>query len=150
MTNRPELFLVGFVGLWIAISYLVARLGGWAKLATFYRFSGPFDGQCWRFQSAELRWKMGYNNCLTVGANSAGLYLSVLFLFRLGHPGLFIPWTDISITPGKRGFWSIYREFRFRQAPMIPFRISQRLAQRIKESAGSAFPVEDPGVEGNP
>jgi len=148
--NRPELYLVAFAGLWIGISCLIARLSGWAKLAALYRLSGPFNGECWRFQSAELRWKMGYNNCLTVGANPSGLYLSVFLLFRFGHPNLFIPWADISVTSSKRGFWSIYTEFRFRQAPMIPFRVGERLAQRVKESAGSALAVEDLAVRSNP
>ena len=140
--NCPELFFVAFVGLWIGISLSVARLGGWATLATIYRLSGSFNGDCWRFQSGELRWKIGYNNGLTVGANPTGLYLSVFFLFRLGHPDLFVPWADISVTPGKRGFLSIYTEFRFRQAPMIPFRVNERLTQRILESAGNSWPGE--------
>ncbi len=140
--SRPELFFAAFVGLWIGISLLVARLGGWATLATFYRLSGSFNGDCWRFQSGEFRWKMGYNNCLTVGANLTGLYLCVFFLFRFGHPDLFIPWADISVTPGKRGFLSIYTEFRFRQARMIPFRVNERLAQQIMKSAGNSWPGE--------
>jgi hypothetical protein len=139
--NRPELLFVAFVGLWIGISLLIARLGGWATLATFYRLSGPFSGDCWRFQSGEFRWKMGYNNCLTIGANPTGLYLSVFFLLRFGHPNLFIPWADISVTASKRGFLSIYTEFRFRQAPMIPFRVSERLEQRIAKAAGHSISI---------
>ena len=140
--NRPELFFAAFVGLWIGISFLVSRLGGWATLATFYRLSGFYNGDCWRFQSGEFRWKMGYNNCLTIGSNESGLYLSVFYLLRLGHPDLFIPWADISVTAGKRGFLSIYTEFRFRQTPMIPFRVNERLTQRILESAGNSWPSE--------
>jgi len=140
--DRPELFFIGFVGLWIGISLLIARLGGWATLATFYRLSGPFSGDCWRFQSGEFRWKMGYNNCLTIGANPTGLYLSVFFLLRFGHPNLFIPWADISATASKRGFLSIYTEFRFRQAPTIPFRVSERMAQRMIQSTGNSRPGE--------
>ena len=141
--NRPELFFIGFVVLWIGILFVITRLGGWATLATFYRLSGSFNGECWRFQSGGLRWKMGYNNCLTVGVNPAGLYLSVFFLFRFGHPSLFIPWADVSVATSKRGFLSIYTEFKFRQAPMIPFRVNERLAQRIMESAGGSWPGKD-------
>ena len=140
--NRPELFFAAFVGLWLGISLLVSRLGGWATLATFYRLSGSFNGDCWRFQSGEFRWRVGYNNCLAVGANPTGLYLSVFFLFRFGHPDLFIPWADISVISGKKGFLSIYAEFRFRQASEIPLRINERLLQRIMESAGSSWPGE--------
>jgi hypothetical protein len=139
--NRPELFFAAFVGLWVGISLLIARIGGWSTLATFYRLSGSFSGDCWRFQSGEFRWKMGYNNCLSIGSNESGLHLSVFYLLRLGHPDLFIPWADISVTASKRGFLSIYTEFRFRQAPMIPFRVSERLAQRIAKAAGHSISI---------
>jgi hypothetical protein len=82
---------------------------------------------------------MGYNNCLTIGANPTGLYLSVFFLLRFGHPNLFIPWADISVTASKRVFLSIYTEFRFRQTPMIRFRVSERLEQRIAKAAGHSI-----------
>jgi hypothetical protein len=147
--SRPEFFLVAFVGLWIGISFIVSRIGGWATLATFYRLSGSLNGECWQFQSGGLRWKMGYKNCLTVGVNPARLYLSVFFLFRFGHPNLFIPWAEISATLSKRDFLSIYTEFKFRQAPMIPFRVNERLAQRIIESAGSSWPGKDRANKGD-
>jgi len=148
-TSRPEQFFLAFISFWIGISFLVAHIGGWTNLGTFYRLSGSFNGECWRFQSAGLRWKVGYNNCLTVGVNPSGLYLSVFFLFRIGHPNLFIPWADISVTWGKRGLLSIYTEFRFRQAPTIPFRVNERLAQRIMESAGSSWPGKDCADKGD-
>lgn len=136
--NRPELFFTAFVGFLIGLFFVIARLSGWTTLVTFYRFSNSFIGECWRFQSAEMRWKMGYNNCLTIGANESGLYLSVFFLFRFGHPNLFIPWTDISVNT-KKGFIYTHMEFRFRQAPMIPFQVSERLGQRIAKAAGNAW-----------
>ena len=148
-TSGPELFFLAFISFWIGISFLVARIGGWATLATFYRLLGSFNGEIWRFQSGEFRWKIGYNNCLTLGVSPAGLYLSMFFLFRLGHPNLFIPWADISVARGKRGFLSIYTEFRFRQAPMIPFRVNDRVAQRMMESAGSSWPKKESANRGD-
>ena len=100
--NRPELFFVGFVVLWIGILFVIARLGGRATLATFYRLSGSFSGGCWRFQSGEMRWKLGYNNCLTVGVNPAGLYLSVFSCFDSVIP--------ISLFHGLVSLWHPARE----------------------------------------
>jgi hypothetical protein len=138
--TRLGICFVAFIGFLIVLFMLVARLSGWTTLATFYRLSGSFSGQCWRFQSAELGWEIGYNNCLTVRVNPAGLYLSVFFLFRPGHPNLFIPCTEISVTR-KKGFLSTYMEFQFSQAPMIPSRVSERLGQRITKASGNALPV---------
>ena len=146
--GRLDIFFVAFIGLFIGLFILIARLSGWTTLAAFYRLSGSFSGECWRFRSGELRWKMGYNNCLTVGVNPAGLYLSVFFLFRLGHPDLFIPWADVSVTTGKRGFLSAYTEFRFRQALGIPFRVNERLGRQILESAGSSRLIGSPPNKG--
>jgi len=77
--GRPEIYFVAFIGFLILLFLVVARLRGWTTLANYYRFAGTFTGQSWRFQSAQMRWKMGYNNCLTIGANESGLYLSVFF-----------------------------------------------------------------------
>jgi hypothetical protein len=139
--GRPEIFFVAFVGFLILLFMVIARISGWTTLATFYRLSGPFNGECWRFQSAQMRWKMGYNNCLTIGADESGLYLSIFFLFRLGHPNLFIPWGDISIRK-KKGFLYSCMELRFQQAPTIAFLVNERLEKQIEKAAGNAWPGE--------
>jgi hypothetical protein len=140
MKNLELLVLVILV-CWVCISYVIAHIGGWFTLARFYRFSGMFLGERWRFQSAQLRWKIGYNNCLTVGASPEGLYLSVMFILRFGHPPLFVPWSDISVS-GIKGFFYPVLEFRFQQASAIPLRVSERLGQKIRTSAGTSWPAE--------
>ena len=82
---------------------------------------------------------MNYNRCLTVGANGQGLYLSLLFLFRFGHPALFIPWNEVAVVREGRTFWWKWSEFRFRQAPWVYIRLGERLSQQIKVSAGTAW-----------
>ena len=179
MKNLELLVLVILV-CWACISYVIAHIGGWFKLARFYRLSGAFlpaardrglgrggmchllagmsphmgvcmgpracpwgsSGERWRFQSAQLRWKIGYNNCLTVGASPEGLSLSVMFILRFGHPPLFVPWGDISVNVIK-GFFYPVLEFRFQQVPTIPLRVSERLGQKIRASAGPSWPVRD-------
>lgn len=139
----PDLFILGFVGLWIGVSILLARIGGWSTLADVYRSSEAFEGNRWRFQSAQMRWGVNYNGILTVGANTRGLYLAVGLLLRAGHPPLFIPWTDISVRP-ERGRWFAAMEFRCRRAPAIPIRISEGLGRRIVAAAGHWWPGEKP------
>jgi len=139
--SHPEYFFPVLIGFLIALFALIARISGWATLANYYRFAGTFTGPSWRFQSAQMRWKMGYNNCLTIGANESGLYLSVFFLFRFGHPDLFIPWGDISVG-GKKGFLHSYMEFRFQQVPAIALLVTERLGRQIGKAAGNAWPGE--------
>lgn len=139
--SRPEYFFPVLIGFLIFLFAFMARLSGWTTLANYYRFAGTFTGQTWRFQSAQMRWKMGYNNCLTIGADESGLYLSVFFLFRFGHPNLFIPWGDISIRK-KKGFLYSHMEFRFQQAPGISFLVNERLEKQIAKAAGNDWPGE--------
>jgi hypothetical protein len=87
----------------------------------------------------------GYHNCLTVGANPDGLYLAALFLFRVGHPPLFVPRTDVSGM--RRGKWFLFRyvELRLGRERSIPFCITEGLADRLKQAAGKTWPIESIG-----
>lgn len=138
---RPEYFFLAFAGLWIGISITLAWIGGWTSLAQVYRLTESFEGDRRWFQSAQMRWRVNYGSCLIVGANAKGLYLAILFPFRIGHPPLFIPWGDISIRR-KEGFLFNTLEFRFRRAPEIPLRVSERLGRRLAASAGNWWPGE--------
>ena len=138
-TDHVELIVLAGVGFWIGIGLLIARIGGWAALAAAYSHSGEFQGERLRFQTAQVRWGTNYGGCLTIGANHRGLFLSVLFLFRIGHPPLFIPWTDISVSDPK-GRWFSYVELRFRRAPSIPLRVSEQLTRWLADRAATSWP----------
>ena len=125
----PYLFLDLFVGIWLAVMFLLSRLGGWHRLASRYRLSGTFSGKVWRFQSGKFNWA-GYNNCLSVGGNEKGLYVAPLFIFRFGHPPLFIPWGDITVEKKKFLAWT-YSDMRFPKVKRARLRISGRLWRRI-------------------
>lgn len=145
--NRPELYVLVAAGAWVAMSIAISRATGWATLATFYRSAEKLDGERWRFQSAQMRWKMGYNNCLTFGFTPSGLFITMIFFFRFGHPSLVIPWPDIS-AERKKGFLTPYVELRFRRAPSVPFRVSERLGRRIVEQPVSTWSQEKPAGTG--
>jgi hypothetical protein len=133
--------LIFVVLIFMAISILIGVIGGWRSLASAYLLSDPFPaGRCW-FQSARMRFGLAYNGCLIVGADQRGLYISIFFLFRIGHPPLFIPWQDVSISFG-RSKWFGGVTLRFKNKPQVPFRISETLAKRLRAVAGSAWPSE--------
>jgi hypothetical protein len=96
----PFIFLVAFPLMWIGISFLISRIGGWSSLAKHYRDDQVRD---LTHLAEEVTWyrmrsvSMGisnYSSCVTLGASKTGLRLSVMFLFRVGHPPLFIPWSE--------------------------------------------------------
>jgi hypothetical protein len=95
--TSTTIFLAFFVAVWCTTGLLTGKLSGWAALARRFGSTLPFPDQRWRWKSARMRWGANYNNCLTIGADPTGLYLSPFFFFRIGHPPLFIPWAEISI-----------------------------------------------------
>ncbi len=133
------LFVVGFAGLWVFAGFMVAQMGGWADLARVYRDDGTFRGRKWRFKSGSLGRLGGYGNCLTIGGNQDGLYLAVLLPFRVGHPPLFIPWPEITVSRKTRKFLFVthsWTEFTFSRVPDVPLRITEGLARRILNGLG--------------
>ena len=124
-----------------SVSYIISYTGGWASLARAYACSNGFSGDRWPFQSGWMRGIAGYSNCLTIGANPEGLYLSITLFPRIGHPALFIPWREISVTR-KKVLWLERIQLRLGRELSIPLQVSERLASRLKESAGTSWPVE--------
>lgn len=128
-TIIPFLFPIFFVAMWVFVLQLIARLGGWSRLAESYQTYTRFEGQLWRFRSGRFGWA-NYNGCLTLGANHEGLYLAVLPLFRVGHPPLFIPWYDITTTE-QTGFLNTSLDFKFTKAPTVRVRLPRTLGETI-------------------
>lgn len=106
-------------------------MGGWRILAREYRANSSFDGQKLWLKSATMRWWTNYNNCVNIGANKYGLYLSVLPVFRVGHPPLFMPWMDISTEVTQRRFLPDVVKFNFTRQPEVPVILSKKLAAKI-------------------
>jgi hypothetical protein len=88
-----------------------------------------------------MRMGTSYGNCLIVGLNPDGIYLSVFFLFRIGHPPLFIPWPDVSMRERRFLFFFKQVELRFAKCSSIPFVISRRLMNRISDALGGVNPI---------
>jgi hypothetical protein len=143
MSNLNPFFLsIGMlVGIWLVVSMVISQIGGWALLAQQYRCLEPFPETRWSFQRAQFRWGTAYNNCLTFGADPHGLYLAVFPLFRLGHPPLFIPWREISVSRRKT-LWIKQVRLQLGLERQIPVTIRENLAQKLQNAAGSSWPVE--------
>lgn len=124
-------YILIFIVLWICVCQLISTAGGWRILSRDYRAAASFDGKKLWFKSAGMRCWTNYNNCLVVGANKYGLYIAVLPIFRVGHPPLFIPWTEISTEAGSRRLFGDFVKFKFAKQPDVPVIFSKKLAARI-------------------
>ena len=143
MNSHYTVFLAiaGFVGIWVAMLVLIGKWSGWTSLARDYCCTEPFTGSRWHFQCGQLRWFCSYNNCLTVGGDARGLYMSIFPLLRVAHPSLFIPWREISVSRDKV-LWIKQVKFVLGHELRIPLTVRERLAQRLQEAAGSSWPSE--------
>ena len=139
---NPLYFAIFFLVLWLLLNLIISRLTGWARMAAHYPVIGAFTGKIWRFQTITTRRGMGYKGSANVGADSRGLHLSLFFIFRFGHPPLFVPWRDITITE-KQVFKSKVLELRFRKTEDLPVRIFAKLGDHLAEAAGSNWPSID-------
>jgi hypothetical protein len=139
----PIIFPFYFAALWALVTYWIALVGGWRLLAKRFRLQGAFVGEKWTRQSAAMRWRTRYNNVLTIGADSAGLYVVPFVLFRAWHPALFVPWSEITGVRETRFLFVKFVEMRLGRVEEIPFRISASLAARIQTVAGDEWPTNN-------
>jgi len=143
LLNHPPFFVLYFIAVWALVSYLIGQLSGWSILSRRFRDTGAFYSYQWAFQSFRLGTLCGkYSNCANLGADETGLYLAVFPLFRIGHPTLFIPWPEIQVLSGNRGLIFKKRELLLGRQESIPLVVSVALAEKLKEAAGQAWPVE--------
>jgi hypothetical protein len=122
------------------LNWLISRISGWSLLARRFEATEPFVGEFWGWQSARFRWGCNYNNCLKVGASPEALYLAMPWLFQMFHPALLIPWSEIEVEKGKTLFWE-YVQLRIGREEPVTVRISGKLASRLRQAAGSGWPL---------
>jgi hypothetical protein len=102
----PMWFIPTFVVGWCCVCILLSYVAGWPKLALRFRSSQPVEGERFRFASGSMgtsTWfPVNYRSCLFLTVNDNGFLISVLFIFRLFSPPLFIPWAEVEAVTEKR------------------------------------------------
>jgi hypothetical protein len=104
----------------------------WPRLVASYGNRAVFIGQKWHFQSLSTNW-VQYSNCVTIGINSTGLYISPFVLFRGGHPPILIPWTELQIEQ-QRLFLGTAYTFRANARPKIKITIASDLLEKLEQT----------------
>jgi hypothetical protein len=95
--------LLFFPALWCAITWLLSRVSGWQRLAEAFPARTEPSGRR-IIASGTVGW-VGYRGCLYVHVAPEGIFLSVMWLFSLGHRPLFIPWKAIHNRQTRRFLW---------------------------------------------
>jgi hypothetical protein len=84
-----------FVALWSAVVTMMSLVGGWRRLAQTYRaIETPTAGKTTRFVTGRVG-ASRYRRLLTIITDDRGMFIDIRWIFRMGHPPLFIPWGDI-------------------------------------------------------
>jgi hypothetical protein len=97
---------MAFVGFWCAVIWMIAVTSGWRRLAGAFAVPRPIPDSARGGVSGMVGWA-GYNHVLRVAHNDRYLFLDVMWLFRVGHPALRIPWS--AITVGAEAGWFFKR-----------------------------------------
>jgi len=128
---------VGVVILWAVVSYIVSFAGGWWKLAQRYRSERPLPAHRRAMQKGQMRFGSRYKSVLTLASDSEGIYLGVMYLFRPGHPPLFVPWTEVEVEAPKRSLFTTTQVLRLGR-DRIPLKLRESLVDFLL--AGKADP----------
>ena len=126
----PLLSPLLLISMWMFVSKILSLIGGWHSLSEKYRSEANFSGTRWQMQSARLGF-VNYRSVITFGADYNNIFISVMFLFRLGHPNLIIPFYDVTGNEHKGVFFS-YVNLTFKKAPRVKIKILKGLADKIE------------------
>lgn len=100
MKDFVYLFPFLFAGMFVLIVFILSKKG-WTGLASRYQYMDIFTGERVGIISAAIN-GVNYGNCLLLQYNRDGIYLRPVFIFRLFHPPVLIPWKEIKTVRDKK------------------------------------------------
>lgn len=92
--------IVALLAVWAMLLPIVAWFGGWRRLAEEFSAEPGTRGRI-VLGSAAMRYGAHYGGVILLDCRTTGLVLSVRSLFRLAHPPLLIPWSQVEAEPTK-------------------------------------------------
>jgi hypothetical protein len=123
-------FLIVFPVFWCFIVFLISRIGGWGRLAKRYSAGDRQpSGESQRLGSG-LVGASRYRGVLTIHQNDDGFFLEVSPLFRIGHPRLFIPWSEISERSHHEVLWAKTERITIGSPPVSKLTLPQNVIRK--------------------
>lgn len=118
---------------------LAAAIGGWKRLAVFYRATEPFEGK--KQLASGGMGLASYGFSLLLGVDVRGFSMETTGLVRTGHAPLFIPWSDVQAREVS-GLFAPRVFVEFSKAPGVVLRLTKKTVLELKERSGvpQAFP----------
>jgi hypothetical protein len=108
------LFPLYFVGIWLAVGFVLSRMG-WHGFAQSYPCSSAPNGRSFNCRHAWFGSILAsYNNVVRVGFSEGGIYVHALFFFRAFHPPFLVPWANVVGVIEKKRFWITSHELELR------------------------------------
>jgi hypothetical protein len=121
-------FLPVFVAIWCGFCLLLAKIGGWSALAVRFPAVEEPAGEKFRFCSVRIGIAL-YRSATTAIKTDTGLYLSMYVLFRLGHPAILIPWSEMKNPQAKRIFGASWIEVTISTPSIIVVRLPAKIVE---------------------
>jgi len=128
------LLVVLVVGTWCIGTFLGSVGSGWHALSRRFRAEPESRGK-WRVISpfsfsVRLRRWADYSSFIRIANEEDALCLGVVFSYRVGHPPLRIPWTEIKIAR-TTSLWQQFVLLTLGDQERIPMRITERMARKL-------------------
>jgi hypothetical protein len=128
------LFPAFFAGVWCLSIFALSYFSGWRKLSQRFHQTNDPKGEMrigrGLFLTIYMRYWCHYSGVVRLIAAPDALYLSIQFLFRMGHPTLRIPWNEIRMSKARYCFRE-YLQLSLGSEEQVPLRMPKSLARRL-------------------
>lgn len=148
--NGDQIAIIGIIVLgpffWCGIIYLIAKLGGWAKLSKHFATTEKPTGKKYRFRGLSFG-SVNYPG-ITYSPTDSGLYIAVPLFSKLFHPPLLIPWDQFFNTSREQVLWRSYTQTYMGSDAVISAKMPHWMAEVIEEHqrqispSGEARPIK--------
>jgi len=137
MNNQinPVVIVIVFSLYWCFICWLLSLISGWQRLYKTHPANVSPNGK--KITVSGNVGLVSYSKCLFVHVVPEGIFLSVLFLFAVGHRPLFIPWTEIHNLKKKSFLWTKTAKFEVGATRIATMRLPMKVFDQAIEGTAS-------------
>jgi len=129
----PVYIALLFPCMWIFVLFIISR-SGWGRLAERYKTDEAFTGTRIGIISAGIN-RANYNNSLILKYNEDGIYLKTMLIFRLFHPPLLIPWSEIKEVTDMKLLFFKFKMLSIGEPAAAVIKLRESTYNKLKDAA---------------